>query len=72
MVKLEGGRNDLVDRIRSDEFFLPIRDQVEDILHPKNFIGRSEEQVELFLEEELLPAVEPYKKYFDQEAVVNV
>ena len=71
-VKLEGEKNDLVDRIMADDFFKPIHDQVGEILDPKNFVGRSAEQVALFLKNELLPAIDPYKLYFCEQAVVNV
>ncbi|MEG0050327.1 MAG: adenylosuccinate lyase, partial [Clostridia bacterium] len=45
VVKEEGGRNDLIDRIVADPAFMVTREEVEKILNPVNFIGRSREQV---------------------------
>lgn len=71
-VKLRGNRNDLVDRIMADPFFAPIHNQVGNILEPKKFIGRSAEQVDRFLENELNPAIEAYTTSLEAEAVVCV
>lgn len=58
VVKEEGGRNDLIDRIVNDPAFMVTRSEVEQILDPVNFIGRSREQVEEFLSEIILPVLE--------------
>ena len=58
VVKEEGGRNDLIDRIVNDPAFMVTRSEVEHILDPVNFIGRSREQVEEFLSEIILPVLE--------------
>ena len=49
MVKEEGGKNDLIDRICADPAFMVTREEVEAILKPEQFTGRSEQQVEEFL-----------------------
>ena len=43
-MKLLGLRNDLMDRIAEDEFFTPVKNQLEDILAPSKFIGRAPQQ----------------------------
>lgn len=48
-VKMLGEENDLIDRICSDASFNLNRDDVLKILRPDNFIGRSKEQVEEFI-----------------------
>ncbi len=58
VVKEEGGRNDLIDRIVNDPAFMVTRSEVEQILDPVNFIGRSREQVDEFLSEIILPVLE--------------
>ncbi|NLO85390.1 MAG: adenylosuccinate lyase [Clostridiales bacterium] len=49
VVKEEGGKNDLIERIVADESFKVTREEIETILDPANFIGRSIEQVDEFL-----------------------
>lgn len=40
VVKKEGGRNDLIERIKSTKYFEPIWAEVDGMLDAKNFIGR--------------------------------
>lgn len=47
-VKLEGKDNDLLDRIRKQEFFNPIIGQLDQLLEPKSFYGRAPQQVDKF------------------------
>lgn len=44
-VKQHGLDNDLVDRIRSSDYFMPIWGKLSDLLDAKTFIGRAPEQV---------------------------
>lgn len=44
-VKLKGRPNDLVDRLKSDPYFAPIHDMLNELLDPRKFIGRAVEQV---------------------------
>ena len=55
VVKEEGGRNDLIDRICADPAFMVTREEVEAILQPEQFTGRSQQQVEEFLGEVIRP-----------------
>jgi adenylosuccinate lyase len=41
VVKKEGGRNDLLDRIKKTKYFEPIWSEIDGMLDPKKFIGRS-------------------------------
>lgn len=63
VVKQEGKQNDLVERVRKEKFFEPIWNELteEDILNPAKFTGRSAEQVDEFVAEEVEPALAPYK-----------
>lgn len=61
VVKREGGTNDLIDRIRKDEFFAPIVDELDKLLDPATFIGRAPQQVEKFLRVEVEVALKPYR-----------
>ena len=55
VVKEEGGKNDLIDRICADPAFMVTREEVEAILQPEQFTGRSQQQVEEFLGEIIRP-----------------
>lgn len=61
-VKVEGKANDLIERIVNDEAFNLTLEEVNTILDPKNFIGRSPQQVEEFIEEHVRPVLEANKE----------
>ncbi len=50
-VKERGERNDLIDRIKADDKFAAVKNNIDGILRPENFIGRAAEQVDDFLAE---------------------
>ncbi|KAG6335083.1 hypothetical protein ID866_4011 [Astraeus odoratus] len=56
-VKNLGLDNDLIDRVRQDPYFDPIKDELDQLLDPKTFIGRAPEQVDKFLKEWVEPAL---------------
>ncbi len=55
VVKEEGGKNDLIERICADPSFGLDYDEVEAILKPEDFTGRAQQQVEEFLAEVIDP-----------------
>ena len=56
-VKQLGLENDLIERVKADPYFDPIKDQLDTLLDPKTFIGRAPEQVDRFLAEWVRPAL---------------
>ncbi|KAL6722056.1 adenylosuccinase ade13 [Lecanora helva] len=48
-MKMEGRQNNLIQRIKEDRFFEPIWEELDSLLDPKLFIGRSAEIVERYL-----------------------
>ena len=58
VVKEEGGKNDLIDRIAADPAFGVTRQDIEKILDPQNFTGRSQQQVEDFLRDVIRPVLD--------------
>ncbi|KII83674.1 hypothetical protein PLICRDRAFT_47157 [Plicaturopsis crispa FD-325 SS-3] len=56
-VKQLGLQNDLIERIRGDAYFDPIKGQLDELLDPKSFVGRAPEQVDSFLKEWVEPAL---------------
>ncbi len=59
-VKLEGGQNDLIDRIAEDERIPLTKEEILSQLDPKKYIGRSVSQVEEFIREVSAPVIERY------------
>lgn len=48
-IKEFGRENDLIQRIKNDPLFSSIKDQIDSIINPHDFIGRAPEQVEEFV-----------------------
>jgi len=61
VVKVEGKRNDLIDRLINDERIPLTREEIEELLDPKDFIGRAPEQVVEFIKSEVEPIIEKHK-----------
>ena len=56
-MKQLGLDNDLIERVRADPYFDPIKGQLDALLDPQTFIGRAPEQVDKFLAEWVRPAL---------------
>ncbi|PVF99286.1 putative adenylosuccinate lyase [Serendipita vermifera] len=61
VVKEEGKPNDLIERIKKDEYFRPIWDSLDSLMDPSTFIGRAPEQVHEFLKDWVEPALKPFE-----------
>lgn len=59
-VKIEGKANDLMDRIAKDPSFNLEKKDIESLLDPNLYLGRSPEQVIDFIEVEVKPILEKY------------
>ena len=59
-VKLEGGQNDLIDRIAEDPLFPLTRTEIEAMLDPAAFTGRAASQVTEFLRDVAQPVIDQY------------
>ncbi|KAF2786361.1 putative adenylosuccinate lyase Ade13 [Melanomma pulvis-pyrius CBS 109.77] len=59
-VKQHGRENDLIERIRKNDFFRLIIPDLEELLKPETFIGRCPEQVDAFYQREVSKALEKY------------
>lgn len=60
-VKERGESNDLIKRIKADPKFAAIKDKIDGILKPENFIGRAAEQVDDFLKDHIDPLFQSQK-----------
>ena len=63
-VKLEGGQNDLIDRIVADPLFPLTREEIKAQMDPALYVGRAPEQVTEFLEG---PVAELLARYPDED-----
>lgn len=61
-VKQHGLDNDLIQRVKNDQYFAPIINELDVLLDPTTFTGRAADQVTEFLQEEVQPLLEAYKK----------
>lgn len=57
VVKVEGGKNDLIERIAADESFGMTLEELVAVLKPENYIGRSSQQVDEFIEDYVKPVM---------------
>lgn len=72
VVKEEGGENDLIDRICADPAFNLSHDEIDSIMVPENFTGRSAEQVDLFLSTYIKPIREKNQDILGENAELTV
>jgi len=59
-VKVEGNKNDLLERIANDDSFGLSLVDLESVLDPKKYIGRSSQQVVEFIDEHISPVLESF------------
>ena len=57
-VKAEGKANPLMDLIGADPAFAAIKDTLPDLMNPSRFVGRSAEQVDAFVSQEIAPRLQ--------------
>ncbi|MBF0431445.1 MAG: adenylosuccinate lyase [Fibrobacteria bacterium] len=58
IVKIEGGENDLLERIAADSRFELSKEEMENILDPVKFTGRAAQLTEEFISEEVQPMLD--------------
>lgn len=71
-VKEMGLENDLIERILADESFGLKREDIEAVLKPENYTGRSAEQVDEFIADCVKPLLERYKDMTNETAEISV
>jgi len=68
MVENQGSKNDLIERIKDTEYFTPVWEEIDNLLDPRLFVGRSVEIVERYcgkggsVEEKLAPFMDHITK----------
>ena len=71
-VKVEGGENDLIERIKKDDMFRAVRDRLDDILDAKKFVGRAPQQTAEFIAAEIDPILEKHRASLGEQGEVRV
>lgn len=72
VVKEDGGENDLVDRIAADPIFMITKEEIESVLLPENYTGRSAQQVESFINECIKPVLDANKDVLGEKSELSV
>ena len=72
VVKGEGKPNDLMERIAKDPLFAAVHSKLDTLVDPKLFIGRSKEQVEEFMAEDINPILAKESKHLEKKVVDGV
>ncbi|HIW54182.1 MAG TPA: adenylosuccinate lyase, partial [Candidatus Ruthenibacterium merdigallinarum] len=72
VVKEEGGKNDLIERICADASFGLDAGEVEAILKPEDFTGRAPQQVEEFLRDVIRPVLAENSAVLGEKAELSV
>ena len=65
-VKMEGKKNDLLERIAADPMFGLTIEELNAIMEPKNFVGRAPEQTEEFVNGYVKPVLEENKELLEE------
>ena len=70
--KVEGKENNLLELIAADPAFNLSLEDLQKTMEPAKYIGRSKEQVEAFLKNNINPVLEANKDLLGMEAIINV
>jgi adenylosuccinate lyase len=72
IIKMEGGRNTLRERLAADPAFSVVAGRLDQLLDPQRYLGRAPEQVLEFLAEEVEPALRKNSSLIGAESAVHV
>ena len=72
VVKEEGKENDLLERIAADSAFGMTMEQLQAIMKPENFVGRSVQQTEEFFKDFIDPILAKERDALGMHAAINV
>ncbi|HPZ00496.1 MAG TPA: adenylosuccinate lyase [Clostridiales bacterium] len=72
VVKTEGGKNDLLERIAADPAFGMTTEELESVMDPKNFIGRAPSQTEEFVKDFIQPILSEKAELLGLDVEINV
>ena len=58
--------------VQNDDVFAAVKDKLDDLLNPKDFIGRSPEQVVDFVNGEVRPIIDANREILGEHSVIEV
>ena len=71
-VKERGLENNLIELLKADPAFDAVKDLLDGILAPENFIGRATAQVEEYLRDCVAPKLDEYRELLGEKGDVQV
>jgi len=71
-VKKFGKQNDLIERMYSSKIINMSKEEIDETINPKNYIGRAPQQVEEFYNETIKPIIEENKELLGVNVELNV
>ena len=71
-VKMDGADNDLIERIKNDQFFKNIWADLDTLLDPITFTGRSSQQVTEFIESDVNSILKQYENQLKGDIKLSV
>ena len=71
-VKFEGKPNNLIELLKSDEYFKPVHAKLDEMLNPVQFIGRCDLQVDEFLQIVIKSILDKYVADFEVSSVLTL
>ncbi len=72
VVKVDGGKNDLLERIAADPAFGMTLEELESVMDPKNFVGRAPNQTEEFVTNFIQPILKEKADLLGLDVEINV
>ena len=71
-VKVEGNKNDLLERIAQDDAFQLNLEELKSLLKPENYVGRAPQQTEEFVREYVKPVLDKHQDELGITVEINV
>ncbi len=71
-VKINGGENNLIDLIKSEQMFSGVKDQIDNVLDPKKYTGRAASQVVEFIENDVDPILMQHNNELGLKSEISV
>ncbi|KAG9510735.1 Adenylosuccinate lyase, partial [Fragariocoptes setiger] len=71
-IKLEGKKNDLLERIKKDAYFAPIVPIMDQLLDSSTYVGLAGTQVKSFIEDRIQPILDRFRDQLGGTSVINI
>ena len=71
-VKKYGKENNLIELIKNEPAFAAVKDKIDGVLNPRNYVGRAPEQVEEFIFGEVEPLLVANKAILGEKGDISL